>query len=140
MFARKVNASLAHALVAPEAGILSNTPAGVAAQKKRVARGVAQRCLAGIVGADAREDRLQLLEAVLGILLELWEVSSRGIGRRGRIGRSSVSARIIDKQPTCPGLTTGGVPERLNIQVRDDKAIGRVRPGAMLVPVPSIEL
>jgi hypothetical protein len=41
-----------------------------------------------------------LLEAVLGILLEVWEVSSGGIGRRWRICSSSVSTRIIDKQPT----------------------------------------
>ncbi len=85
MFARKVNRSLAHALVAAEAGILSHPPAGVTAQQKRVAGGVAQGRSARIVGADAGEDRLQLLEAVLGILLEVWEVSSRGIGRRWRI-------------------------------------------------------
>src|SRR5579864_9157924 len=65
MFARKVNGSLAHALVAAKVGVLPHAPAGVAAQKIRVAGGVAQRRLAGIVGADAREDRLQLLK-VLG--------------------------------------------------------------------------
>src|SRR6266853_1158900 len=100
MFARKVNGSLAHSFIATEVGILSNTPAGVTAKKKRVAGGIAQRRLAGIMGADAREDRLQLLEAVLGILLEVWGVISRGVGRRWRICGSSVSARIIDKQPT----------------------------------------
>src|SRR6266516_1152659 len=100
MFARKMNGSLAHALVATKVGILSNTPAGVTAQKKRVAGGIAQRRLAGIVGADAREDRLQLLEAVLGILLKVWGVIRRGIGRRWRICSSSLSARIIDQQPT----------------------------------------
>ena len=66
----------------------------------RGAGGIAQRRLAGIVGADAWEDRLQLLQAVLGILLELWEVIRRGIGRRWRIGGSSMPARIIDQQPT----------------------------------------
>src|SRR2546421_7884266 len=107
MFAREVNGSLAHALVATEAGILSNTPTGVTAQKKRVAGRIAQRRLSDIVGTDAREDRLQLLEAVLGILLKVWGVIRRGIGRRWRIGSSSLSARIIDEQPRCTGLTKG---------------------------------
>ena len=83
MFARKVNGSLAHALVAGETGILAYPPAGVAAQQIGVAGGIAERRLAGIVGADAGEDRLQLLQAVLDVLLELWEVIRRGIGRRG---------------------------------------------------------
>src|SRR5260370_2795360 len=74
MFAREVNGSLAHALVASEVGILSNAPTGVTAQKKRVAQRIAQCCLSDIVGADARQDQLQLLEAVLGILLKVWEV------------------------------------------------------------------
>src|SRR5438552_8254447 len=98
MFACKVNESLAHALVATEVSILSHAPAGVTAQKKRIARGIAQRRLAAIVGADAGEDRLQLLEAVPGVLLKVWGVICGGIGRRWGIGRSPLSARIIDEQ------------------------------------------
>src|SRR5215472_204976 len=97
MFARKVNRSLAHAFIATEAGILSNTPAGVTAQQKGVASGVAQRSPAGIVCANARKDMLQLLQAVLGIVLKVREIVSCGIGRWGHICCSSVSTRIIDK-------------------------------------------
>src|SRR6266568_289273 len=67
MFAREVNGSLAHALVAAEVGVLPDAPARVTAQKIRVAGGVAQRSPAGIVGADAREDTLQLLQAVVSV-------------------------------------------------------------------------
>src|SRR5215467_285800 len=140
MFAREVNGPLPHALVSSEAGILPYTPARVTAQKVSVAGRIAQRHLACIVGADARKDKLQLLQAVLGILLQIWEVRIRRIGRRWRICSSSVSACIVDQQPIWAGLTTGSVPERLNIQVRDDKAIVRVRPGAILVPIRPIEL
>ncbi len=70
MFARKVNGSLAHALVAAEVGVLPHAPAGVAAEKIRVTGGVAQRRLAGVMSADAREDILQLLQAVAGIALK----------------------------------------------------------------------
>src|SRR5258708_6860325 len=100
MFARKVNGSLAHALVAAKVGVLPHAPAGVAAQKIRVAGGIAQGRLAGVMSADAWEDRFQLLQAVAGIALNVRRVIRRGIGRRGRICSSSVSARIIDKQPT----------------------------------------
>src|SRR5216684_7300482 len=98
MFARKVDRPLAHALVAAEVSVLPDTPAGVAAQKIRVAGGVAQRGPAGIVGADTREDTLQLLQAVLGIALDVRGVISSGIGRRWRISGPSLSARIIDEQ------------------------------------------
>src|SRR5216683_7126753 len=49
MFAREVNGSLAHALVAAEVSILPHAPAGVTAQKIGVAGRVAQRRPAGIV-------------------------------------------------------------------------------------------
>ena len=70
MFAREGDWPLARALVAAEVRVLPNTPAGVTAPKIRVARGVAQRGPAGVVGADPREDPLQLLQAVLGIALD----------------------------------------------------------------------
>src|SRR5690348_12824287 len=97
MFAREVNGSLARALVSGEAGILSHAPTGVAPQKERVAGGIAQRRPAVIVGADAREECLQLLEAILGILLNDGGVVRCGIGRRWSVGSSSWSACIIDK-------------------------------------------
>ena len=100
MFARELDRPLAHALVAAEVSILPDTPARVTAQKIGVAGGIAQRRLTGIVGADTREDTLQLLQSVLDIALEVWGVISRRIGRRWRKCSSSVSARIIDKQPT----------------------------------------
>src|SRR5258708_10217133 len=100
MFAREVNGPLAHSLVAAEVGILPDAPARVTAQKIGVAGGVAQRRPAGIVGADTREDTLQLLQAVLGIALDVGGVISSGIGRRWRISGSSMSARIIDEQTT----------------------------------------
>src|SRR6266702_2677843 len=88
------------ALVAAEVGVLPDAPARVTAQKIRVAGGVAQRSPAGIVGADAREDTLQLLQAVVSVALNDRRVISRGIGRRWRISSSSMSARIIDEQTT----------------------------------------
>ena len=100
MFAREVDWSLARALVAAEVSVLPDTPAGVTAQKIGVACGVAQRGPAGVVGADAREDTLQLLQAVLGIALDVRGVISSGIGRRWRISGSSLSACIIDEQTT----------------------------------------
>src|SRR5579864_8196638 len=100
MFAREVNGSLAGALVAAEVGTLPDTPARVTAQKIGVAGGVAQRGPAGIVGADTREDTLQLLQAVLGIALDVRGVIGSGIGRRWRISGPSMSARIIDEQTT----------------------------------------
>src|SRR5712692_7588525 len=96
MFAREVNGSLARALVAAEVGILPDAPARVTAQKIGVARGVAQRGSAGVVGADTREDTLQLQQAVLGIALDVRGVIDSGIGRRWRISGSSLPARIID--------------------------------------------
>src|SRR5260370_21795616 len=100
MFAREGDRPLAHALVAAEVGALPHAPAGVAAEKIRVAGGVAQRGPAGIVGADTREDTLQLLQAVLGIALDVRRVIRRGICRRWPINGSSLSARIIDEQST----------------------------------------
>src|SRR5258707_7630238 len=81
MFAREIDRPLACALVAAEVSVLPDTPAGVAAQKIGVAGGVAQCRLADIVGADTREDTLQLLQAVLRIALDGRRVGSRGIGR-----------------------------------------------------------
>src|SRR6266581_3554487 len=100
MFAREGDRPLARALVAAEVRVLPNTPAGVTAPKIRVARGVAQRGLAGVVGADPREDPLQLLQAVLGVALNDRGVLSSAIGRRRSIRGSSVSTCIIDQQPT----------------------------------------
>src|SRR5260370_21008640 len=98
MFAREGDRPLAHALVAAEVSTLPDTPAGVAAQKIRVAGGVAQRGPAGIVGADTREDTLQLLQAGLVIALDFRGGISSGIGRRWRISGPSLPARIIDEQ------------------------------------------
>src|ERR1700680_404460 len=81
MFAREVNGSLAHTFVAAEVGVLPDTPAGVAAQKIGVARGVAQRGPAGVMSTDAGEDTLQLLQAVVSIVLDVRRVDSGGIGR-----------------------------------------------------------
>src|SRR5260370_2624834 len=100
MFAREVDRPLARALVAAEVGVLSHTPAGVTAPKIGVAGGVAQRRLANVMSADAREHTLQLLQAVLRIALDARGVISSGIGRRWRISGSFMSARIIDEQPT----------------------------------------
>src|SRR6266851_4457590 len=98
MFAREVDRPLARALVAAEVRVLPDAPARVTAQKIGVAGGVAQCGPAGIVGADTREDTLQLLQAVLGIALDVGRVVGSGIGRRWRISGSSMSARIIDEQ------------------------------------------
>src|SRR5215813_11879434 len=100
MLAREVNGSLPHALVAAELRILPDTPAGVTAQKIRVAGRVAQRGPARIVGADPWQDVLQLLQAVAGIALDVCGVIRRGIGCRWRIRGSSLSAGIIDQQST----------------------------------------
>src|SRR5260370_26410789 len=105
MFARKVDRPLACALVAAGVSVLPDTPAGVAAQKIRVAGGVAQRGPAGIVGAATREDTLQLLQAVLRIALDVPGVISSGIGRPARISGPSLPARIIDEQTACACLT-----------------------------------
>src|SRR5947209_8755525 len=101
MFAREGDRPLARTLVAAEVRVLPDTPARVTAQKRGVAGGVAQRRPAGVVGADPREDTLQLLQAVLGITLDVFGVSSCGIGSRWRIRGSSMSTGIINKQPTC---------------------------------------
>src|SRR5260370_26201142 len=106
MFAREGDRPLAHALVAAEVSVLPDTPARVTSQKIGVAGGVAQRGLAGIVGADTRKETLQLLQAVLVIALVVWGATSRRICRRWRKCNSSVSARIIAKQPTRAGVTT----------------------------------
>ena len=37
-------------------------------------------------------------------------------------------------------MTTGSIPQRLNIQVRDDKVAVSAGPGAILVPVTHVEL
>src|SRR6266851_6553472 len=100
MFARERDRPLARALVAAEVRVLPDTPARVTAQKIGVAGGVAQRGSAGIVGTDTGEDMLQLLQAVVSVTLNVCGVFSSGIGRRWRISGSSVSARIIDEQPT----------------------------------------
>src|SRR6266568_7268550 len=99
MFAREVNGSLAHALVAAEAGALSHLPAGVAAEKIGIAQRVAQRGPAGVVGADAGEDTLQLLQTVVGVALNYRRCASGGIGHRWRISGPSMPAGIINKQP-----------------------------------------
>ncbi len=140
MFAREVNGSLARAFVATESGVLSHFPAGVAAEKMGIACGVAQGGPAGVVSADAGEDTLQLLEAVVGIALDVRRVGSGGIGCWWRISGPSWPARIINKQSACACLTGGSVPERLNRQVRDDETVVGAGPGAILVPVGLIEL
>src|SRR5258708_7579695 len=128
MFACEVNGSLAHALVAAESGVLSHLPAGVAAEKIGIARGVAQRGPAG-------EDVLQLLEAVASIALNDRRITDGGIGRWWCISGPSLPARIINKQSACACLTGGSVPERLNSQVRDDETVVSAGPRAILVPV-----
>jgi hypothetical protein len=80
MFAREVDRPLARTLVAAEVSLLPDTPACVTAQKIGVAGGVAQRGPACVVGADTGEDTLQLLQAVLGITLDIREVISSGKG------------------------------------------------------------
>jgi hypothetical protein len=75
MFAREVNRSLAHALVAAEMCALSHLPARVTAEKIGVARGVAQGDPASVMSADTWEDTLQLQQAVSRITLDV-----RGFG------------------------------------------------------------
>lgn len=140
MFAREVDRPLACALVAGEVRVLPDTPAGVTAPQIGVAGGVAQGGPAGVVGADAGEDTLQLLQAVASIVLDVRRVDGRGIGRRGRVSGPSLPAGIIDEQPAGACLTTGSVPERLNIQVRNDEAVVSAGPGTIRVPVGLVEL
>src|SRR5712691_9423942 len=100
MFAREGDRPLARALVAAEVRVLPDTPAGITAPKIRVTGVIAQRGPAGVVGADPREDPLQLLQTVLGIALDVRGVISSRVGSRWRIRGSSVSTCIIDEQPT----------------------------------------
>src|SRR5436305_14471221 len=97
MLAREVNGSLAHSLIAAELGILANAPAGVTALKKGVPCRVAQCCPATIMGADTWEYTLQLLQTVLGIVLNFHGIFDCGIGCRGRIRGSRLPACIIDE-------------------------------------------
>src|SRR5579864_9788938 len=103
MLAREVYRSLLCALVAAKVGVLTDAPAGVAAEQVGIARRVAQRCPAGVVRADAGENALQLLQAALRISLDVLGVG--GIWRCRREGRPSVPARIIDKQAVRTCLT-----------------------------------
>src|SRR5207245_4735910 len=80
MFAREVDRPLAGALVAAEVSVLPDTPARVTAQKIGVAGGVAQRGPASVVGADTRQDTLQLMQAVLSIAPDVRGIISSGIG------------------------------------------------------------
>src|SRR5579859_1169990 len=117
MLAREVNGSLARALVAAKVGALAHTPAGITAQKMRVACRIAQGGFAGVMSADAREDTFQLQQEVLRIVLNLRRIGCGGIGCRGRVSSPSVAACIINEQTMRAGLAGGGVPERLYIQV-----------------------
>src|SRR5258706_2179872 len=140
MLARKVHGALPHAFVAADARILPDAPARVTALKIGVAGGIAERRPAGIVSTDTREDALQLLQAVLGIALDGRGVFGGGIRRRRRKCGPAMSARVIDEQPARAGSSNGGVPERLDVQICDDKATVRVRPGPRLEPVRPVEL
>ncbi len=71
MLTREVYRSLAQALVTTKEGVLSNTPARVAAPQIGITRRVAQRCGPSVMGADAGEELLQLPKAVMSILLDL---------------------------------------------------------------------
>src|SRR5713101_5432763 len=79
MFAREVDRPLVGALIAAEVSVLPDTPACVTAQKIGVAGGVAQRGPASVVGADTRQDTLQLLQAVLDIALDGRGIIGSGI-------------------------------------------------------------
>src|SRR6266852_3294806 len=137
---REVHRPLAHPFVATKAGILSDAPARIASKKKGITCGVAQCGSPGVVSADAWEDPLQLLEAALSIVLDFLGVSSSCIRCRWCIGRSSGTARIIDKKAMRAWLTKRCIPEYLDIQVRDDEPIVNAWPGTILVPVACIEL
>lgn len=143
MFAGEVDWPLARALVATKEGVLPNEPAGIAAKQVGIACRVTQRCLACIMGADAGENALELLQAALCVLLDRCGdggVSRAGIWRRWPIRGAAVPARIIDEHPALALLTERGVPERLDIQVGNDESVVIARPGAVLIPVARIEL
>src|SRR5260370_26665676 len=100
MVGREGDWSVARALVAAEVSSFPDTQARVTAPEIGVVGGVAQRRLANVMSADAGEDRLQLLQAVLRIALDVRRVISSGIGRQWRISGSFMSACIIDEQTT----------------------------------------
>src|SRR5438046_2051921 len=81
---------------------------------------------------------------MMSILLDLLSASPEVIGCCIRswwcIRGSNRTTCIINKQTASACLSEGGIPEYLDIQIGDNKAAVRVRPGSVLIPVARIEL